>query len=103
MNGYSIPANSKKSQLILGLFTGVDLAIFATGCTITILALMIIKSANFGQMILIISPALVSAFLVAPVPNYHNVLQLLTNIIMFYMNRRRYYWRGWCIRDGEEK
>lgn len=103
MNGYLIPANSKKSQLILGLFTGVDLAIFATGCTITIFSLMFVKNADFGQMMLIVSPALISAFLVAPVPNYHNVLQLLTNIITFYINRRRYYWRGWCIKDGEEK
>lgn len=102
MKGYLIPANSKKSQLILGLFTPIDLAIFAIGCTITILTLVIVKTADLGQMILIIAPALISAFLVAPVPNYHNVLQLLTNIIMFYLNRRRYYWRGWCI-NGEEK
>ena len=100
MNGYLIPANSKKSQLILGLFTGVDLAIFVVGCTITILALVIIKTAALGEMILILAPALVATFLVAPV---HNVLQLLTNIITFYINRRRYYWRGWCIKDGEEK
>ncbi len=102
-NGYLIPANSKKSMLILGLFTGVDLAIFATGCTITILTLILIKTANMGEMILIVSPALISAFLVAPVPNYHNVLQLLTNIITFYLNRRKYYWRGWCINDVKEK
>ena len=31
MNKYIIPANSKKSKLILGLFTGVDLAIFVVG------------------------------------------------------------------------
>ncbi len=103
MNGYLIPANSKKSQLILGLFTPIDLAIFLIGCTITIVALVIIKTAALGEMILIISPALISAFLVTPVPNYHNMLQLITNIITFYINRRRYYWRGWCIRDGEEK
>ena len=103
MNGYLIPANSKKSQLILGLFTPVDLAIFLIGCTITIFALIIIKTADLGQMILIISPALISAFLVTPVPNYHNVLQLITNIITFFLNRRRYYWKGWCINDVEEK
>lgn len=101
-NGYIIPANSKKSMMILGLFTPVDLVIFLVGCSITIIALMFVKTADLGQMILIVSPALISAFLVTPVPNYHNVLQLLTNIIMFFMNNRKYYWRGWCINDGEE-
>lgn len=52
-----------------------------------------------GQMLLVISPALVAAFLVAPIPNYHNVLQLLTNIVTFFLGRRRYYWKGWCIRE----
>lgn len=103
MNGYLIPANSKKSMLILGFFTGVDLTIFLVGCSITIFALMLVRTAELGEMILIISPALIAAFLVAPVPNYHNVLQLLTNIITFFVNRRRYYWRGWCLNDGEEE
>lgn len=103
MNGYLIPANSKKSMMILGLFTPVDLVIFLVGCSITIIALMFVKTADLGKMIFIISPALISAFLVAPVPNYHNVLQLLTNIIMFFINRRRYYWRGWCVTNGEEE
>lgn len=103
MNGYIIPANSKKSMMILGLFTPVDLVIFLVGCAITIIGLMFVKTADLGQMILIIAPALISAFLVAPVPNYHNVLQLLTNIIMFFVNRRRYYWRGWCVTNGEEE
>lgn len=98
-NGYIIPANSKKSMLILGLFTPIDLAIFLIGCAITIFTLILIKTANFGEMILIISPALIAAFLVAPVPQYHNVLQLLTNIVTFFMNRRKYYWKGWCYKD----
>lgn len=102
MNQYIIPANSKKSALILGFFTPVDLIIFAVGCLITFFALALVKTAVFGEMILIVSPALISAFLVAPVPNYHNVLQLLTNIIMFFINRRKYYWKGWCVTDGEE-
>ena len=102
-NGYIIPANSKKSMLILGLFTGVDLIIFSVGCIITLCLLFIVKNADVGQMILIISPALISAFLVAPVSNYHNILQLLTNIITFLINRKSYYWRGWCVRDVEEK
>lgn len=103
MNSYIIPANSKKSALILGLFTPIDLIVFIVGCSITIFSLVIVKTADLVQMVIIVSPALVSAFLVAPVPNYHNVMQLLANIITFFMNRRKYYWRGWCIKDGEEE
>ena len=98
-NSYLIPANSKKSMLILGFFTPVDLVIFLVGCTITMIALIMFKNATMWQMILIISPALFGAFLVAPVPNYHNVLQLITNIVTFYLGRRRYYWKGWCIKE----
>ena len=101
-NGYLIPANSKKSMLILGFFTPVDLVIFSVGCTFTVLMLMFVKSATFSQMLLILGPALVASFLVAPVPNYHNVLQLITNIVMFFINQRKYKWKGWCINDDEK-
>lgn len=102
MNGYLIPANSKKSMLILGLFTTVDLIIFLVGCFVTIVMLMIFKSNNLGQMLLILAPALISTFLVAPIPNYHNVLQLLTNIFTFYLNQRKYRWKGWCMHDESD-
>lgn len=99
-HNYLIPANSKKSMLILGFFTGVDLVIFAVGCTITLgLLFMFNNKVEIGSLLLILSPALVSAFLVMPVPNYHNVLQLITNIVMFVFGRKRLYWKGWCIRD----
>ena len=99
-HNYLIPANSKKSMLILGFFTGVDLIIFGLGCTITlILLIMFNDKVEIGQLVLILSPALVSAFLVMPVPNYHNILQLITNIVMFVFGRKRLYWKGWCIRD----
>lgn len=99
-HNYLIPANSKKSMLILGFFTGVDLIIFGLGCTITLICLFMFNDkVEIGQLVLILSPALVSAFLVMPVPNYHNILQLLTNIIMFVLGRKRLYWKGWCIRD----
>lgn len=104
MNGesYIIPANSKKSMMILGLFTPVDLAIFLIGCSFTLFALLLIKSETFSQTVIILLPALISAFLVAPIPNYHNVLQLLTNIILFFINQRKYKWKGWCITDDED-
>lgn len=104
MRNYLIPANSKKSQLILGFFTPFDLLVFGIGATMTIILLMIIQSAELGVMILILLPLLISTFLVMPVVYYHNVMQLLINVITFFVNRRSYYWKGWCINEqGKEK
>ena len=100
-NDYLIPANSKKSMLILGFFTPIDLIVFGAGATVTMGMLMIVQSTNIWTMILILTPAIIATFLVMPIPNYHNMMQLLSNIVMFYSNRRRYYWKGWCARDGE--
>ena len=85
---YLIPANSKKSELILGLFTTMDAILFGSGVSLTVLLLII----------------LITGFLVFPVPNYHNILQLIINIYTFYFVRqRRYKWRGWCYKDGNNK
>lgn len=100
-NNYLIPANSKKSQLILGFFTGFDLFVFIIGVGFSVLLLMLIKSNNISVMLGLASPAIVSAFLVAPIPNYHNVMTLMGNIYKFYTGRKKYYWRGWCVRNGE--
>lgn len=102
MNNYLIPANSKKSQLILGFFTGVDLILFGSGVGITLILLLTIQSANMGVMLLILAPALITGFLVMPVPYYHNVLQFIVNIYTYFSERRRYYWKGWCY-DVEDK
>ena len=104
MNSYLIPANSKKSQLILGFFTPLDLILFSSGVGLTILLLMIIKTASMVEMLLILLPALVTGLLVTPVPYYHNVLQFIINVLEFIFNPRRYYWRGWCVRyDSDDK
>ena len=76
-NNYLIPANSKKSQLILGFFTPVDLILFGSGCGLTLLLLMLVRNASAVQMIIILLPALVTGFLVTPVLYYHNVLQFI--------------------------
>ena len=102
-NNYLIPANSKKSQLILGVFNMTDLTVFLTGLGITVFLLLIIKSEDIGVMLLLASPALVASFLIAPVPNYHNVMTLLGNIYRFYTGRKKYYWRGWCIGNGNNR
>ena len=103
-NNYLIPANSKKSQLILGFFTPVDLILFGSGCGLTILLLMLVRNADLAKMIIILLPALVTGFLVTPVMYYHNVLQFIINVVSFIFNTRRYYWRGWCVKyDSEDK
>ena len=98
-NNYLIPANTKKSQLILGFFTPTDLIIFIVGCAWSFIMLLLIETVSLGVLILLMLPALISTFLVMPVPHYHNILQLLTNVFNFYTNRRQYYWRGWCINE----
>ena len=102
-NNYLIPANSKKSQLILGFFTGVDLIILGIGCAITLSLLIIFgQSLSTWQSVIVLIPAVISGFLVTPVLHYHNVLQFITNVVKFLFNPRRYYWRGWCAKDERE-
>lgn len=99
MNEYLIPANSKKSQLILSVFNTVDLIIFGSGVAVTIIMLLIIKSSNIWVMLGIVSPALITGLLVMPIPNYHNVRTFIKNIYDFYTGRRQYLWKGWCVKD----
>lgn len=101
-NSYLIPANSKKSMLILGFFNPTDLIIFGTGCIITFLLLFILNTNSLKQALLIITPALVGAFLVLPVPNHHNIRTFIGNVYHYFTNRRSYYWRGWCVNRGKK-
>ena len=101
-NNYLIPANSKKSQLILGFFTPLDLILFGSGCGLTVLLLMLVRNADLTLMILILLPALITGFLVTPVLYYHNVLQFIINVVSYIFNARRYYWRGWCVKYESE-
>ena len=102
MNSYLIPANSKKSQLILGYFTGLDLGLFLTGCGLSLLLLMLIRDASAGEMIIILLPALITGLLVMPVPHYHNVLQFILKVVNYIVNPKRDYGRGWCGRYERE-
>ena len=100
-NQYLIPANSKKSMLILGFFTPVDLAVFLMGLVFSIGLLIAVQTSTIKILLLVITPALISAFLVLPVPYYHNILQFLTNIYYFFTKNRKYYWKGWCATSEE--
>lgn len=100
---FLIPANSKKSMLILGFFTVVDLVLFGIGVVITLFMLIVFQTSSWKLLIIEIIPALVSTFLVLPVPYYHNMLQLLTNLFNFIFKNRKYYWKGWCVRSEDFK
>ncbi len=105
MNGrYLIPANSKKSEMILSMFTPVDLILFSAGVGLTIILIMAIHTESIVGVFLLLLPALIASFLVFPIPNYHNVLQLIINIYTyFFVRQRTYKWRGWCYKNGNSK
>ena len=98
MNQYLIPDNTKKGQLIISIFRPIDLAIFLTGVSITLIFLVILANVNADSWVTIMAvfPALVATGLVFPIPNYHNVLVAIQEMINFYTNNRNYKWRGWC-------
>lgn len=96
---YLIPANSKKSLLIFGVFTLYDLILFVSGLGLSILLLMLISPSSFVGAIIDLAPGLIAGFLVMPVPNYHNILTIIKEAIGFYTNRRVYLWKGWCVKD----
>lgn len=102
-NGYLIPANSKRGQLILNYFRGIDLIIFSVGLGVSFIMLLIIGTGSLAQTLIILAPAAVGALLVAPIPHYHNVLVFLTSLYRYLNNRRNYIWKGWCVTDGNDK
>ena len=100
MKEYLIPANSKKSILYFGLFNKFDLILFGSGVGLTLLLMTFMPTGGkWVTMLLIIAPAVVTGFLVFPVPNYHNVLTLLKSIWNFFTTRQRFVWKGWCVKD----
>ena len=106
MNGYLIPANTKKSMLIFNVFTKFDLILFASGLGVTILLLMILPLETVFLTVVAALPAMVCGFLVLPVPNYHNIRTIIVSCYIFYTTRQKFIWRGWCVlnepKDSEE-
>ncbi len=98
-NKYLIPANTKRGQLILSIFRPIDLGIFVTGILITFIILIFMGTTSSGDIVsttLSLLPGLIGAALVIPLPNYHNFLVAIQEVIHFYTNNRSYRWRGWC-------
>lgn len=102
---FLIPANSKKSMLIFGVFDIFDLIMFASGLGISILLLLLISPNSLWGAVIDIAPALICGFLVMPIPNYHNMRTLIMEVYNFYTRREKFIWKGWCVKDeyGEAK
>ncbi len=104
--GYLIPANANRGKLIMGFFRPIDFVIFGIGAVTTFILLLIFQNemSNTLVAVAVMIPIAISAFLVLPIPNQHNVLVLLTAIYKFYfVNRQRFIWRGWCEKYGDDK
>lgn len=97
MDGYLVPANTKKSMLIMGMFRPIDIIILGTGIGVSVLLLLILQNASTWILLVACIPMLACLLLVLPIPYYHNTLVALQSIIRFYNERRKYIWRGWCI------
>lgn len=101
-NSYLIPANTKSGALILNIFRPFDLILLSSGVGATLLMLFILPIETFLPTIIALSPALVCAFLVLPIPNYHNVLTVIIGAFNFFTDRRLFIWKGWCVYEGEQ-
>ena len=100
---YLIPANTKRGQLILGIFRPFDLILFGCGILITIILLAVMPLSSTITTIFILSPAIITGFLVMPVPYYHNMLNIIIEMYEFLTNRQTYRWKGWCYKDVKKR
>ena len=87
---FLIPANSKKSLLIFGVFDLFDLILFASGLGVSILLLLIVSPSSLLGAIVDIAPVLITGFLVLPIPNYRNTRILIRGIQILYKKRKIY-------------
>ena len=99
---YLIPANTKKGQLILGIFRPFDLYLFGAGVLVTVILLATMPLTSTWLTVLILSPAVICGFLVMPVPYYHNMLNILVEMYEFLTTQQSYKWKGWCYKNGKK-
>ena len=99
-NQYLIAANTKRGQLIFSVFRPIDLGIICGGAITNFVLFLIFQPSSIIIGTLVLAPVLTCAFLVLPIPNYHNVLCVLQNIYKFYfVDRNQLKWKGWCAKD----
>ena len=99
---YLIPANTKRGRLIFGWFRPFDLALFGSGILVTFVLLGFVPVSGAWSIILILAPAVITGFLVMPVPYYHNMLNIIVELYEYLTNRQTYRWKGWCWKDGKK-
>lgn len=98
---FIIPANPKSGKLIFNIFRPFDLILASAGLVVSVLLVLIVAPKGMQTAIMCFSPALICAFLVIPIPNYHNVLVVIQEAIRFFSNRRNYKWEGWSVKKDE--
>ena len=103
MNNYLIPANTKQGQLIFGVFRPFDLGLLAAGVVVTLLLLLVVPLTSVAATIFTLAPGVICGILVLPIPNYHNVLVITTECLLFLTSRQKYIWKGWCAISDEKK
>ena len=99
---YLIPANTKRGRLLFGWFRPFDLALLGSGILVTFVLFAFVPMISVWMVILVLAPALITAFLVMPVPYYHNMLNIIVELYEYLTNRQTYRWKGWCWRDGKK-
>lgn len=99
---YLIPANGKKSLQIFGLFNVFDLILLGSGILLTFILILAGNISSWVWAVISIMPACICAFLVFPIPNYHNVLTFIISFWEYLTKRRNFIWKGWCVQDGKE-
>lgn len=99
MNQFLIPANSKKSMLIFGLFRSFDLIVLGVGMAISLILLLTLNLSDIGPTVLAITPGAIAIILVFPVAHYHNVMTVILSIYRFFTSRERFIWKGWCYSE----
>lgn len=100
---YLIPANTKNGQLILGLFRPFDLWLLGVGVLVSVILLAIMPIESLSMTILVLTPGIISAMLVFPIPHYHNTLTVIIEIYEFLTSRQQYRWKGWCYKEWLKK
>ena len=89
-------------MLYFSLFTLTDLIILLSGISVTFLLFFLLPVEQLLFAAIAIAPGAICAFLVIPVPNYHNIRTVIKEIYNFYTTRQRFVWKGWCVQDGED-
>lgn len=96
-NNYLIPANSKKSMMIFGMFYKFDLILFGCGIGVTLIMMAVLPVSDMVVSLIAVAPATITGFLVFPVPHYHNVLTVIISTWNFFTTRQKFVWKGWCV------